>query len=255
MDCKCCMTARTGPDNFDAQLGPSFRRKRKRLTEDFQAHEFVLAPSLHPYTYVFGKMPSRFRRSIPPRVPPPSLPVRSSHSTTSGSSSLSPIKSGISRSATASSRAVDPLAEGSSRNLDGDTGPHYDVPEEYPGQMMFHYSASVPDISQMSDREMAFKVARFMSCVVDGCLCSGLEPPKDADIALVSREHMNVDQGMDVMDRWRTEEGWWRVCGRCRHGWENGIGHVLPEGLNVAERTRRSKVVGRIEEILQVGAC
>ena len=73
---------------------------------------------------------------------------------------------------------------------------------------------------------------------------------------MVSREESDGTvaeaDGVEGVEKWRTEEGWWRVCGRCRHPWEEGEGHVFPEDLSPAERTRRGKVVGRIEEILQV---
>ncbi len=226
-----------------------------------------------------GVMPPRNRRTpssraLPPPPPPP--PPPSSHSTTSGSSSLSPIKSAQSLSSSENQGAetqgdvsssalnLEPDADELEANEDEDESGEEDEDGEDDGDegesgpsgvVVYRYPASVPDFTELSDREKTFKIARFVSCTVEGCDCSGLEPPKGSEVVLVAREEvgMHGDVEMDGEERERTEEGWWRVCERCRHGWEEGVGHVFPVNLGKPERVRRGKVVGRIEEILQVG--
>ena len=117
----------------------------------------------------------------------------------------------------------------------------------------YRYPASVPDFATLSDREKRFKIARYFPCTVPGCACPALLPPLEATVTLQPREEVGVADGdveMDGEDN-RTEEGWWKECGECGHGWEKG-GHVLPHGLDQVEKNRRGKVVGRIEELLQV---
>jgi len=195
-------------------------------------------------------MPPRGRGPVAARVPPAPPPAPSSHSTTSGSSSLSPIKSGQSLSSDETSHEADAQPEGCSRKSQPDEDANED--DESPSEIVFRYPASVPDFTELSDREKTFKVARSLRCTVDGCDCLGLEPPEGNEVVLTTREEMDGDVNMSGDDSWRTDEGWWRRCGRCRHGWEEGEGHVFPDDVTAAERTRRGKVVGRVEEILQV---
>lgn len=115
----------------------------------------------------------------------------------------------------------------------------------------YHYPAAVADFTKLSSREQAFKVARYIPCTDEGCDCQGLEPPEDAEVKVVSREEAEeVDMDSEESEE-KTREGWWRVCGKCGHGWE-GEGHVWAEQVDTGERLRRSRVVGRIEELLQV---
>ncbi|WWD17233.1 hypothetical protein CI109_101671 [Kwoniella shandongensis] len=142
-----------------------------------------------------------------------------------------------------------------------------------PKHLKFKYPSSVPDFTILSDREKLFKIARFLPCTVAGCECVGLIPPSDRPIKIVghnnSQEEEEEDEDEDEEDEdadgdvsmentaeerkkiWRTDEGWWKVCGECGHGWEEGGGHVFEEGVGAKERNRRGKVVGRIEELLQ----
>ncbi|WVQ80803.1 hypothetical protein IAT38_002909 [Cryptococcus sp. DSM 104549] len=138
-----------------------------------------------------------------------------------------------------------------------------------PSGVRFRYPQAVGDFASISDRERAFKVARFLPCTAEGCSCEGLEPPPDKPIKIVGHEDEDEededeDEDGDVsmedaeasadLERrrklWRTEDGWWKLCGKCGHGWEAG-GHVWAKDVPPKERTRRGKVVGRIEEILQ----
>jgi histone acetyltransferase len=113
----------------------------------------------------------------------------------------------------------------------------------------WRYPPAVPDFTILSDREQRFRVARFLECTVTGCDCSGLVPP-EGSIGL-GRANEDV-QGMEIDgESGKTEEGWWTTCGSCGHGWD-GEGHVWGNKVGAVERKRRSKVVGRIEEILQV---
>ena len=219
-------------------------------------------------------MPSRGRRtnfSRKPRPPPPPPPpVASSHSTSSGSSSLSPLKSARSLHTSQDDEAPT-VAEGSSTTIkeDADTGTRDDDEEDEdededeeedddgpvdgPSGVVFRYPASVPDFTELSDREKAFKIARFVRCTAEGCDCLGLEPPEGSDIILMSREEVGRDFDLDGTVSLKTEEVWWSHCGRCAHTWDDGEGHVFSEDVSETERARRGKVVGRIEELLQVG--
>lgn len=117
----------------------------------------------------------------------------------------------------------------------------------------FRYPPAVEDISTVSERERKFKFARFLVCTVDGCDCSGLEPPAGSTVVLAVRdEDVPMADADDAASAWRTEEGWWNMCGKCRHGWQGEEGHVVAEDVDDDERRRREKVVGRIEELLQV---
>lgn len=132
-----------------------------------------------------------------------------------------------------------------------------------PTGLTFRYPSAVKDFTTLQPREKAFKVARFLQCQSDGCECPGLEPPMGRSVVRVTRKEMQkqekekfeTDVDMEGVEAWRSDEGWWKRCGRCGHGWEDTqsrAGHVWAEGVNEAERRRREKVVGRIEELLQV---
>ena len=116
----------------------------------------------------------------------------------------------------------------------------------------YRYPASVPDFAILPDREKRFKLARYFPCTMPNCKCCGLVPPSGSEVELQPRDQINPNEDVDMNgdDDERTPEGWWRECGECRHGWEDG-GHVLPHGLDQTEKLRRGKVVGRIEELLQ----
>jgi histone acetyltransferase len=129
-----------------------------------------------------------------------------------------------------------------------------------PPGTVFKYPPAVEDISTVSERECAFKVARFVPCTSEGCECDGLAPPDGAVVELASASaakdedvEMDEAEGDDaaVVAEWRTDERWWRLCGSCGHGWD-GEGHVFDAEVPDIERRRREKVVGRIEELLQV---
>ncbi|KAL7421595.1 histone acetyltransferase [Cryptotrichosporon argae] len=123
---------------------------------------------------------------------------------------------------------------------------------------LFYYPRPVPDLSAASAREAAFKAARFTACGIDDCDCAGLSPPSGSRVVLGARRPRGRDADADDAqeeenedeDEDRTQEGWWRWCGSCGHGWEDE-GHVMDADLGAAESKRRVKVVGRIEEILQ----
>ena len=203
-------------------------------------------------------------RRTPASPPPPVLAhPPSSQSTTSGSSSLSPVKSAQSLSENSTNHDVegdgDTQPEGSSSTLpggqvdeDGDGDGDGDRDGDCPSEIIFRYPASALDFNDLTEREQAFKIARFVRCTFNGCDCGGLEPPERNEVVLVPREEVNGGVEMDGVREWITEEGWWRACGRCRHGWEEREGHVFPTELIDAERRRRGKVIGRIEELLQV---
>ncbi|KAK8864466.1 hypothetical protein IAR55_001715 [Kwoniella newhampshirensis] len=136
-----------------------------------------------------------------------------------------------------------------------------------PEHLKFKYPSSVPDFTILSDREKAFKIARFLPCTADDCDCTGLLPPPERPVKIVGHqdeedgdddeddEDVDGDVSMEETEErkqiWRTDEGWWRVCGECGHGWEEGKGHLFEEKVGAKERNRRGKVVGRIEELLQ----
>ncbi|ODN94203.1 histone acetyltransferase [Cryptococcus wingfieldii CBS 7118] len=201
------------------------------------------------------------------------------------SSSLSPIKSGHSDSES------EPEDKENGRNADDDNDTEESKTAEQDGTELtertaedeaekdhscpkgirFRYPPSAPDFSTLSDREKAFKVGRFLPCTVAECACTGLEPPVDRVVKLGKRDEdedededdiedededvsMEDAESVESMERrkkeWRTEEGWWRICGRCGHGWE-GQGHIWASDIPPKEKTRRGKVVGRMEEILQ----
>jgi histone acetyltransferase len=134
-----------------------------------------------------------------------------------------------------------------------------DCPEE----MIFRYPASVPDFTTLDAREQAFKCARFLPCQAEGCICEGLEPPMSStpELQIISRadleagelEELDAPDGAEdgAVEKWRSEEGWWRFCGRCGHGWE-GSGHVFASTEARGERIRKGRVIGRIEEFLEV---
>lgn len=144
-----------------------------------------------------------------------------------------------------------------------DDGPPREEWVDCPEEMIFRYPASVPDFNTLNPREQAFKCARFLPCQADGCQCEGLEPPMSStpELRIVSRadidggelEDLEVPDGAEdgAVEKWRSEEGWWRHCGRCGHGWEGG-GHVFAADETRGERVRKGRVVGRIEEFLDV---
>ena len=197
-------------------------------------------------------------RRTPASPPPPVLAhPPSSQSTTSGSSSLSPVKSAPSLSENSTNHDAegdgDTQPEGSSSTLPGgQVDEDGDGDGDCPSEIIFRYPASALDFNDLTEREQAFKIARFVRCTFNGCDCGGLEPPERNEVVLVPREEVNGGVEMDGVREWITEEGWWRACGRCRHGWEEREGHVFPTELIDAERRRRGKVIGRIEELLQV---
>lgn len=146
---------------------------------------------------------------------------------------------------------------------DEDDGTQRDEWVDCPEEIVFRYPAAVPDFTTLDEREQQFKVARFVRCQVEDCTCEGLEPPMSSSPELreVSRHELesgdmedlevpeDVEEG--AVENWRSEEGWWRRCGRCGHGWE-GDGHVFPADEASGEKVRKGRVVGRIEELLQV---
>jgi len=108
----------------------------------------------------------------------------------------------------------------------------------------YGYPAAVADLTKVPEDHQRFKTARFMACTLAGCECPGLVPPAGSDIAVIDAQE--AIESPEIVRRWKK-------CGNCGHGWEGTQGHVLPSGLGPEERTRRVKVVGRIEELLQVG--
>ena len=110
----------------------------------------------------------------------------------------------------------------------------------------YGYPAAVADLTKVPEDHKRFKVARFMACTLAGCGCPGLVPPAGSDIAIIDAQE--ALESPEIVRRWKQ-------CGDCGHGWEGLQGHVLPSGLNAEERTRRIKVVGRIEELLQVSTA
>ncbi|WVQ99466.1 hypothetical protein IAU59_006601 [Kwoniella sp. CBS 9459] len=147
-----------------------------------------------------------------------------------------------------------------------------------PPTLKFKYPAAVADFTKLSEREKSFKVARYLKCTVPECDCGGLEPPLGNIIKISKARDQDDEEDDDEEDEddenendnendgdvsmngenfeerknlWKTEEGWWKICGICGHGWGKGQGHTWEEDVDKAERVRRGKVVGRIEEILQ----
>lgn len=121
-------------------------------------------------------------------------------------------------------------------------------------ESLFRYPEAVPDFSALSAREKAFKAARFLKCQQDDCDCAGLEPPGAGTVRQITRleaEQATGDDAAGLENDQRTKEGWWKFCGACSHGWEDE-GHVWAEGVDAGERLRRRRVIGRIEELLQV---
>lgn len=139
---------------------------------------------------------------------------------------------------------------------DEDEGEDEDAEEDdataQAGPSRYRYPPAVGDFQLLPEREKDFKLARYFKCREDGCECPGLFPPDGAEVVLggsADDTDMQVDSEDAPEDR--TEEGWWTTCGHCGHGWGGEAGHGLPEGLEDKERTRRCRVVGRIEELLQ----
>lgn len=150
------------------------------------------------------------------------------------------------------------IHDGDTEDADTDDSDNEDTnPKQNNHSTSFIYPAAVPDFTSLSSRETSFKVARFLACQVEGCDCKGLLPPRDAIVRLASRDELDeegnlVDPEEPMQGRDRTREGWWRLCGGCGHGWEKGTGHVWAQDVGETERFRRGKVMGRIEELLQV---
>ncbi len=128
----------------------------------------------------------------------------------------------------------------------------------------FTYPAAVPDISVLSNRIQSFKLARWLKCRTEGCDCSGLRPPPNVKVVLEDEvgegnedeeEDDEMDDGEDVKGKKSVVEKLWEICGSCGHGWasasEEHGGHLLPEEVDTAERDRRRRVIGRVEELLQ----
>lgn len=122
--------------------------------------------------------------------------------------------------------------------------------------LSFSYPAPASNFLTLSEREKSFKTARFVHCQSPGCGCTEMLPPQGAQLDIMSRaevEEVLDRDDEDEGDELRTGEGWWRVCGACGHGWEEeGTGHTWPDSVVLAEKNRRGKVVGRIEELLYV---
>ena len=122
----------------------------------------------------------------------------------------------------------------------------------------FKYPPAVPDFSVLPDRVQRFKKARFTSCTDQGCTCPGLVPPIGAVInpgcAEGDEEEDEEDDDGEDLKRWRTPEGYWRACGECGHGWESTRGHVGSMRETAEEGRRKGRVIGRIEELLNVRA-
>ena len=170
---------------------------------------------------------------------------------------MSPVKSAHSSSPPATDDSGPSPEPNGTETADVDTEPAKDEEaeeddDETPSASQhYFYPEAVTDVSEWSDREAAFKAARFLPCTEDACDCRALVPPDDAEIQIVPRTFDNDVEMEDDTPGSRTGEGWWRICGNCEHGWEDG-GHVWGRNISQAERNRRTRTVGRIEELLQV---
>lgn len=137
--------------------------------------------------------------------------------------------------------------------------------------IIFCYFLLVFDFIIFSLCEKVFKVVRFLYCIVFSCVCIGFEffvgrmiwiikydfsnedeDDEDEDDDVFMEDFENLLDFEDKKDEWRMKEGWWRICGKCGYGWESG-GYVWVDDVFLKERIRRGKVVGRIEEIFEVG--
>ena len=137
-------------------------------------------------------------------------------------------------------------------DTDSDTSSHgkaAKVDHSYGAGAEYVYPAPMGDYADVPSREKKFRAGRFLACQVSGCSCTGMEPPRGSIIHLSVGDP--VDQAMIKANKNMTEEGWWRLCGVCGHGWE-GTGHVFPESVDGSERERRGRVMSRIEELLAV---
>ncbi|WVO16140.1 hypothetical protein L204_103809 [Cryptococcus depauperatus] len=229
-------------------------------------------------------MPPRVRRTssrtkaiAAATSPSPVKKESPAHSSRIGSSSLSPVKS-LSADIEEARDDVNKDEE-SSAEADAESntlekqGSDMINKEDHscPEDIKFKYPDAVPDFTTLSESEKAFKAARFIPCTVPSCVCAGLEPPSDKCIKIIKHKDEDEDEDEDNADEdedvsmedtgtnedierreneWRNDEGWWKLCGNCGHGWGNG-GHAWSEDVSYKERIRRGKVVGRIEEILQ----
>jgi histone acetyltransferase len=125
-----------------------------------------------------------------------------------------------------------------------------------PPGTVFKYPPAVTDFQTLPDRSQRFKKARFTSCTDQGCSCPGLVPPLGAIITLgpqdPDEEEDEDEEESEDLKRWRTPERFWRECGECGHGWEGTRGHVGSMRETAEEGRRKGRVVGRIEELLNV---
>lgn len=139
---------------------------------------------------------------------------------------------------------------------DDDEHDEHEEPVCPPGTS-FKYPPAVSDFSVLPDRVQRFKKARFTSCTDQGCTCPGLVPPLGAVINLgaaeADEEEEEEEEEAEDLKRWRTPEGYWRECGECGHGWESTRGHVGSMRETAEEGRRKGRVIGRIEELLNVG--
>lgn len=126
------------------------------------------------------------------------------------------------------------------------------------------YPPAVPDVSILPEPLQDFKLARFIACRTVGCACPGIMPPANEPVVMSGDAlPSEASETHDVVQRWI--DGLWDACGSCGHSWRNVSaeteadedveedtgGHTLPPGLESMEKTRRRKVAGRIEELLQ----
>lgn len=129
------------------------------------------------------------------------------------------------------------------------------------------YPPAVPDISILPEPLQDFKLARFIACRTVGCVCPGLMSPVNEPVVMSTLNLAGSEEGgeaaSDTMQQWI--DGLWDTCGACGHSWQQSAastapdedveedtgGHTLPPGLEAMEKTRRRKVAGRIEELLQ----
>ncbi|WWD03055.1 hypothetical protein V865_001099 [Kwoniella europaea PYCC6329] len=149
-----------------------------------------------------------------------------------------------------------------------------------PPSLQFYYPLPVERLSDQPEPHRSFKVARFLKCQVPDCDCEGLQPPPDHAIKIGDSPNIEKQNSKEAQSNrkqkkgesddededgdismsddteekrrqmWINEKGWWKLCGRCNHGWDEE-GHVWPKDLSTSEKRRRTNVVGRIEEILK----
>ena len=112
------------------------------------------------------------------------------------------------------------------------------------------YPRAVEDVALLSEDVQDFKLARFIPCRTDDCVCTGLRPPEGAQIRLQVTKNKGKEKEIDL------KPILWDICGQCGHGWrlddEPDGGHTLSEDVGEDEQRRRRRVAGRIEEIYNV---